>query len=439
MSILTVPKNISELKKLLSGAETKTILVNFTSLGLIQGTNFILPLILLPYLIKTVGLHNFGLISFAQALMSYFIIFTDYGFNLTTTREIALVKNEKMIVGEVVCATLVTKLILCLFAFALLALTVTLIGHFAANSKLYYLSFFLVLGQVLIPTWFFQGMEKMKYLTYINLIAKVIFAILIFVLIRKPSDYIYVTVVYSLGNVVSGIFALWLIFSRFGIPLKMPASFSFVGELRKGWYVFLSNFSINAYINSNLVVLGFFSNTQIVGYYSIADKIIYALRQILNVFFQATYPQACRHALLGIHELRKFFRKFFPLFAAAIFLVCASCFIFASQITTIITGKSLPEISFLIRMMAFVPFIICLNIPAYQTLLAFDFKKSYMAILTSGSVLNVVLNVLLAKQYFSTGTVIAVITTELYITAGLYLVLHAQHKKYALFTLETKF
>jgi PST family polysaccharide transporter len=422
----------------LSGTDTRTILINFFSLGVIQGTNFILPLILLPYLIKTVGLHNFGLISFAQALMSYFIIFTDYGFNLTSTREIAFVKTEKGTLGEIVCTTLITKLILCCVAFILLALAVTFITHFTLNSRLYYLSFFLVLGQVLIPTWFFQGMEKMKYLTYINLIAKIIFTILIFVFIKKQSDYIYVTVLYSLGNVVSGMFALWLIFSKFGIPISVPRSFNFISELKKGWYVFLSNFSINAYINSNLVILGFYGSVQVVGYYSIADKIIYALRQVLNIFFQATYPQACRQALLGVTQLKVFFRKYFPLFAIAIFLVSAFCFIFAARVTTIITGKDLPEVSFLIRLLSFVPFIICLNIPAYQTLLAFDFKKSYMAILTSGSVLNVVLNILLAKHYFSTGTVMAVIITELYITVGLYLVLHANHKKFSFFTFETE-
>ncbi len=412
--------------------EKKSIYNNFFALTLIQGTNFVLPLLVLPYLIKTIGFHNFGLVSYAQALMSYFIIFTDYGFNLNSTRDISFLRDEADKVTEIVWTTFLTKFFLCVLAFVALILVVSFSSHFKAESQLYYLAFMLVLGQVLIPTWFFQGMEKMKYLTFINLVAKIIFTILIFGFIKQPGDYKYVTVLYSLGNVISGVVAIYIMHTKFGIPFSYPRSYNLLTELRKGWYVFLSNFSINAYTNSNLFILGFFTNGTIVGYYSIAEKVIYALRQILNIFFQATYPQACKQALQGISYLRSFFKKYFPLFAAAIFAAGIVCFLLADVITQVLCGTLIREVSFLIRLTCFVPFIICLNIPAYQTLLAYSFQKSYMAILTTGSVLNIVLNAFLAKQLASTGTAIAVISTELFITAGLYLVLHLRHRSFSL-------
>lgn len=420
---------INKIRNAFSEKEGKTILTNFFSLSVIQGTNFILPLIVLPYLIKVIGLEKFGLVAFAQAFMSYFIICTDYGFNLTTTREIAINKNDKAKLSLIVNTTLLTKIALCMLSFILMLFIVSLSPYFSQYSSLYYLSFLLVIGQVLIPTWFFQGIEQMKYLTYINLVAKIIFTVLIFILITEPADFIYVPVFYSLGNIVSGLFALGIMNKKFNIRFIYPGDFGLLQELKKGWYVFLSNFAINTYINSNLFILGLFASNVVLGYYSIADKILYACRQILNVFFNATYPQACQKILVNHVELRLFFKKYFSPFLIIVFILSLALFTMADPITLFLAGTAVPEITFAIRLLSFVPVIICLNIPAFQTLLAYNFQKSYMMVLASCSVLNIFLNLLLAPKFSMTGTAISIILTEIFITAGLYIVLAARHKK----------
>jgi len=419
----------TKLRNTLQETEGKTILSNFFSLSVIQGTNFILPLIVLPYLIKVIGLEKFGLVAFAQAFMSYFIIFTDYGFNLTATREIATNKDNDAKLHAIVNNTLLTKIILCVISFLVLLLIVSFSPYFSQYSSLYYWAFLLVAGQVFIPTWFFQGIEQMKYLTYINFVAKIIFTILIFILITKPADFIYVPVMYSLGNIISGILALGIMYKKFNIHFIYPPGFSFIEQLKKGWYVFISNFSINAYINSNLFILGLFASNIVLGYYSIADKILYAFRQILNVFFNATYPQACQKILISHFELRRFYRKYFYPFLSLIFLLCLALFILAEPLTIFLSGRNVPEIIFAIRLLSFVPVITCLNIPAFQTLLAYNFQKSYMTVLASFSIFNILLNLLLAPIFSMTGTAISIIVTETFITAGLYVVLVMRHKE----------
>lgn len=412
--------------------ESKTILNNFFSLSLIQGTNFILPLIVLPYLVKVIGIDKFGLVSFAQALMSYFIIFTDYGFNLTATREIALYKEDHSKLSLIVNRTFLTKILLCAFSFLFLVSLVSFIPYFSEYAKMYYLAFLLVVGQVLIPSWFFQGVEQMKYLTYINLVAKLIFTALIFFLIRKPGDFVYVPLFYSLGNIISGIIAFGIMYRQFDIRVKYPENFNLKTELKKGWNVFVSNFAINGYINSNLFILGLYANNVVLGYYSIADKILYVFRQILNVFFNTTYPQACQKAMIGFVEIRKFYKKYFYSFCTLVIILCGALFLLAEPITTFFAKEPIPETIMAIRLLSFVPVIICFNIPAFQILLAYNFQKNYMVVLVGGSLLNIILNLFLTPVFSMMGTAISIIITEIFITAGLYVALTMMHKKQAI-------
>ena len=66
---------------------------NFFSLSIIQGTNFLIPLLVMPYVISRIGVSWFGVISVAQVVMVYLSTVSDYGFNLTATRDIALIKD----------------------------------------------------------------------------------------------------------------------------------------------------------------------------------------------------------------------------------------------------------------------------------------------------------------------------------------------------------
>jgi PST family polysaccharide transporter len=291
----------------------------------------------------------------------------------------------------------------------------------------------MVIGQTLLPVWFFQGIEQMKYITYLSLAAKVVFVVLVFTLVRTADDYPYILFFNGLGTIAPGAASLWLAQRTFKLSLKLPTQAQVRQQLREGWYVFISNFSISVYINSNVFILGLFTNDVVVGYYGIAERVVGAVRQLLVVFSQAVYPHVCKLSQHTFEQIRAFFAHFFLPFALLIIVGCAGVFVFADEVVYVLAGSRLPQVSLLLRLLAFVPVIVLFNIPAYQVLLAYNLPRSYMIVLTSASCLNLLLNSVLAYFFGGTGTAISVLVTELFVTVGLYVLVEIKHARLSFF------
>ena len=177
-------------KNYLKAKENRTIASNYVSLLVLQAANYILPLLVLPYLVRVLGTDKFGLIMLAQSLTIFFNVFVDYGFNLSGTREVSLARDDKKKLSEIFSAIFVIKAFLLLIAFSIFYFIISVFTRFSVDISVYLYSFGLVIGQALFPVWFFQGIEKMKFVTLINILAKSIFTALVFILITKEQDYI---------------------------------------------------------------------------------------------------------------------------------------------------------------------------------------------------------------------------------------------------------
>ena len=76
-------------------SEKATIASNYGYLLFLQGANYLLPLILLPFLVRVLGTEKYGLVMFAQSTAVILSVIVDFGFNLSGTREVSMVAKEK--------------------------------------------------------------------------------------------------------------------------------------------------------------------------------------------------------------------------------------------------------------------------------------------------------------------------------------------------------
>lgn len=410
---------LTKLKSKFQSEEKKRLLSNFFSLAILQGANYILPLITLPYLVRVLGIEYFGLLAFATAIIAYFNIITDYGFNLTATREISIHRDDKVKVIEIFSSVMIIKFILMFVSFTLLVLLVFSFEKFSKDWEVYLLTFGTVLGQVLFPVWFFHGMEKMKYSTYLDILSKSIFTVAIFIFIQEQSDFYIVPILTSFGYIVAGIFSLVLIKKEFGVWFKWVEKETILYHLKEGWHIFLAGFGVNLYKNNAILILGIFTDNLIVGYFSIAKKIIDALNQVASVISRTILPYVNYKFELGT-ELFTFLKKIFLLILSYTFVLGVLLIMFSSEISTLIAGNIHTEIVISLKAMSFVPLIIAINIPAVHILLLSKNDKLFSKAVLLGGILDITLLVALIPLFSYFGAIISVIITEAFVTGMLY-------------------
>ena len=282
------------IEELTRSKDARTVAGNFMWLSLLQVAGYVFPLITMPYLARVIGVEGFGKIAFAMAVMVWIQTIADWGFNLTATRDVAQNRDDANKVSEIFSNVLWARCLLMGLSFVVLLLLIVAIPTFHENWEVLLVSFLIIPGHILFPDWFFQAVEKMKYITVLNVLTKLIFTLAIFVFIKEPGDYILQPLLSALGFAVSGVIALYIILRRWGYKLYAPKFGTIIETIKSSTDIFINNLAPNLYNSLSVVLLGIFSGGIANGIYDGANKFINIVCNILNALTRAFFPFLAR-------------------------------------------------------------------------------------------------------------------------------------------------
>lgn len=273
--------------------EAKTVAGNFMWLSLLQVAGYAFPLITMPYLARVIGVDGFGKIAFAMAIMVWIQTIADWGFNLTATRDVAQNRDNRDKVSEIFSNVLWARCLLMLVSFVVLITLILIIPSFREAYDIILVSFLMIPGHILFPEWFFQAIEKMRYITILSVLTKLIFTILVFAFIKEPGDYILQPLLTSIGFLISGIIALYIIY-RWGVKIIFTPFRDIIKTIKEATDVFVNNLAPNLYNSLSVVLLGVFCGGIATGIYDGANKFMNIVCSILNVLTRTFYPLISR-------------------------------------------------------------------------------------------------------------------------------------------------
>jgi O-antigen/teichoic acid export membrane protein len=363
-----------------------TIIGNFSYLSALSIFNLLIPIATYPYLIRVLGKEPYGIIVFAQAIIGYLVIIVGFGFNTSATKDVSINRDNKDKLNEIVSSVLILKGLLLIISFIILILILYFIPQAHGYYSLFFLTMWLAYYDFIFPVWYFQGIEKMKYITYFTLISKLTFLALIFVFIKSPQHYLRVPLINAIGSILAGFCSLYIIF----IQHKIQFHFQKIAVLKKYFTeslpLFVSSISVTVFVQANKIIIGAWIGMGEVACYDLAERIVQLLKSPQMLITQAIFPKTSK-------EKNTAFIKKMMLISFFIALVLFTLTqIFANLIIKILGGREMELSVRLLRVLSVAIIIVYISqYTSVHTLLANGYNSIWMKLILVSGVLYLTL------------------------------------------------
>lgn len=389
----------------------KLVHKNISFLFLVNVSNYIFPLLTLPYTARVLGPISIGELALAQAFVTYFTFIVDFGFNITATRDISSISDKKEI-SKYFSLIIVSKFLIFMILVLLFFITSPLLPISEKVINLVSIGLLQVFGSVIFPVWFFQGIQKMSSISIGSTIAKLISAVLIFVFVKGPDDIYQAMLFQNIGAFIAGLFSIYIIM-KYNLVNFSKVSFSDIpGELKKGGVIFISFIFSSCYTTLNTFFLSFTTGAKEIGYFSSADKLRAVSQSVLSPIQQAVFP----HIASQRHDLTSF-KKSIYLWGGRYIAICSlasiSLFIFSPLMVKILLGDQFLSAIPILKMLSPLPVIISIAIVFGQWgLVNLGMEKILTKIYIIASILHLCYVFVFIHYLHMLGLAISILITE---------------------------
>ena len=242
-------------------------------------------------------------------------------------------------------------------------------------------SFSACLNELLFPQWYFQGVDKMKYITMFSLLTRIVFIVLMFLVVKNTNDYLYVPILIGLGFLISGICSIYVLVFKEKINFFFPKNNVLMFYFRESLPLFISAASVQVYVNANKVLVGAFLGMSEVAYYDLGEKVLRLIKTPVAMLGQAAFPTLTR--LKSINKINKvmLIGVLMTLFFVIVVIV------FSKDIVEVLAGAEMYEAIGVMRILTLSGIMVALSqFLGTSRLIVFGYKKIFTQIIASSGV-----------------------------------------------------
>lgn len=268
---------------------------NLVALTAIQGSNALVPLLIVPFALTTVGAVSYSHVAITEAISAFVLAAVLFSFEVDGVARVTRFGRDATSaqLGPVICEVFAARLLL--FAiFAPLAIAIYCLAG-GQSARLLALWLLVPLGHVFHGYWFYQATERNVPAAVITLLSRLVTLAIVFGLVRGPGDAVLIPLAVGGPFVIAGLVsALYLVLVR-RIPIgRVPLS-TILDGLRRGKEVFAGNVAVSLYREMNVVILGIVGvGATGISAYALIEKSIKMLQAVTRPLNQFFFPKVLR-------------------------------------------------------------------------------------------------------------------------------------------------
>lgn len=278
----------------------KSIKTNIFLNTIKQFCSLAFPLITITYANRVLGAENMGCFSFSNTFVSYFSTFAALGVSSYGMRNGAQIRDDKSKLEKFILEVYSINIIMTVISLLVMLFVIQHSFFDGYREIIYILSVGVVLGTVG-TDWINTIFEDYFYITIRYVALQLIGIVALFLFVKDQSDLIkYATInliVSSGGN----------FFNIFYIRKKIKVHFTFKMQFLKHiiplLILFSNNIASSIYLNSDITLLGFFTDDYTVGVYSNASKSYSVIKGLINAAISVLVPRFSYYVANGERKL----------------------------------------------------------------------------------------------------------------------------------------
>lgn len=392
----------------------KSIKKNFIFNIAYQVLSLVLPLITIPYISRTIGVDGVGQYSYANSIVSYFLLVAILGTSIFGQRAIGYA--QKNVVDR-------SRAFWEVFLLRTMTAGVSLIAYFLficfAIEKdgftIYLILAINIVNVICDISWFFQGMEEFGKTVSTSILFRLLYIAALFILVKEPAD-LWVYVLLTSGQVVLCNIVLWLLLPRYLCKVNGINPFR---DIKSVIQLFIPTIAMQVYVVMDKSMIGWFTNGYTEnGYYEQAERVSKITLSLITALGTVMVPRISRCYKEGDSEAVKNYiyksYRFIWLLAIPIMIGLATI---ATVFVPVFFGEGYEKCTVLIPILSCLTVIIGLsNVTGMQYLIPIGKQNVLTITVIIGAVVNIALNAALIPFLASIGAAIASIIAELSVT-----------------------
>lgn len=367
------------------------------------------PLIVTPYVSRILGAEGIGTYSFTQSIVSYFILLGTLGISMYAQREIAYLQKDKIGQSYIFWEIIIMKIFS--IGISLLFFYIFIIRK-SDYKFLYTIQMLDIVASLIDITWYFQGLEDFRKTVLRNFLIKIISIILVFLCVNKAED-LWIYILIHSGTLLLGQLSLWGYLPKFLRPIKI-ADLHIIKHIPIVFQLFIPQIAVQLYTVIDKTMIGLVTNSPLEnGYYEQAQKLIKICLTFITSLGIVLIPRiAFAHSEKNIEMTKEYLKRSLQFVWFLGIPIMFGLIGISYNLVPWFFGKGFDKVSILIIMFSPLMIVIGMNYMMGTQLLAIGEQKIYTLSVVLGLILNVILNLMLIKEFLSLGAVVASVLAE---------------------------
>jgi len=391
----------------------RTIAKNTVSLASAEIVSKVLFFVLAIFLARYLGDIGFGKYSFALAFTYLFVMLTDFGLGILTTREVA---KDRALAGKYLGNISLIKLILSGVTFLLIVVVINLM-HYPTDTTT---AVYILGGYVILDSFngflrsIFRAFERMEYEAMVRIIERVLTFAIAMYFIHLGYGLTEIVSIFLLSAAFSFALTIFLVMRKFARP-KFKLDFGFWKKvIKEAWPFALTAVLTMLYFRIDTVILSAMKGDAAVGWYNASYNIIFGLTFIPMAYAGAIFPVMSRYFKSSRDSFDKVGTLSFKYLPMVGLPISIGITLLAPRIMSLLYGEAYMNGIVALQILIWSFFAMCLSGTLTTTLSSINRQRIVSIGMGIAVVANILLNLLLIPRYNLVGAAIATLIVSIF-------------------------